>query len=314
MIEVDNLSKVYGEVRAVDGVSFNIGKGEVVGLLGPNGAGKTTVMRVLTGYHLPTSGSARVNGHDIYRESRLVRGSVGYLPENAPVYDELTVREYLEFIAGARAIDRKARRERMEEAAATCGIEEVIDRPIATLSKGFKQRVGVAQAIIHSPEILILDEPTTGLDPNQIKEMRRLLRDLGTKKTVILSTHVLGEVEAVCGRVLILNRGKIVAEGAPDAIAGRLKGKPRFRLEIRAKELKRSDFTKSAFVSEVLSLRGDAKGVYLAEIATTDETGAGERLFDWAVEHGYKILSMVPVSMSLEEIFSQLTLKKEGEG
>jgi len=312
MIEVENVTKLYGEVRAVDGVSFRIGKGEVVGLLGPNGAGKTTMMRILTGYHLPSSGRARINDYDIYADSVAVRRSVGYLPENAPVYDELTVGEYLEFIAGARAIPRPERAERIEEASRTCGLGSVMEQTISTLSKGYRQRVGVAQAIMHSPEILILDEPTTGLDPNQIKDMRRLLKELGNTKTVILSTHVLGEVEAVCGRVLIMNKGKIVAEGAPDVIAGKLKGKPRFRLEMRAAELGKADLLAAKFVAEVVSLSRGEKGHYTAELITTDERNSGELLFDWAVERGYKIISMVPVGMSLEEIFSQLT-REAGE-
>lgn len=313
MIEVDNVSKLYGEVRAVDGVSFRIGKGEVVGLLGPNGAGKTTMMRILTGYHLPSSGSARVNGFDINAESNDVKRSVGYLPENAPVYDELTVREYLEFIGGARGIPRGTRDEAIAGAAATCGLSKVMEQSIATLSKGYRQRVGVAQAIMHSPEILILDEPTTGLDPNQIKDMRRLLRELGRQKTVILSTHVLGEVEAVCDRVLILNAGKIVAEGSPERIAQQLKGEPRYRLEVRADRLERSDFKTAESITEVVSLQSVGRGRYLVEVATGRGSDAGERLFDWAVERGYKIVSMVPVSMSLEEIFSRLTVEGRGE-
>lgn len=310
MIEVDSVSKLFGEVKALDGVSFRIGKGEVVGLLGPNGAGKTTMMRILTGYHLPSDGRVLVNEHDIFRDSLEVRRSVGYLPENAPVYDELTVEEYLGFIAGARRLGREERRTRLEETAGICGIEDVMGQAIATLSKGYRQRVGIAQAIMHSPEILILDEPTTGLDPNQIKEIRDLLLRLGREKTVILSTHILAEVEAVCGRVLILNEGKIVAEGAPDEIAGRLKGRPRFRLEIRAAELDRKTLERADIVSEVASLSETGEGIYRAEVVTSDAADAADKLFDWAVAQGYKILSMVPVGMSLEEVFARLTVER----
>lgn len=313
MIEVEALSKLYGEVRAVDDVTFSIGKGEVVGLLGPNGAGKTTMMRILTGYHYPTSGSARIAGHDIYREAPAVRRSVGYLPENAPIYDELTVGEYLDFIADSRGLSRAEKAERMGEAATVCGIDSVIGQSISTLSKGFKQRVGIAQAIIHTPEILILDEPTTGLDPNQIKDIRRLLARIGEEKTVILSTHILGEVEAVCGRVLIMNGGRIVAEGTPAVIAERLKARPRLRLTIRAKSLKKADLLAAGVVAEVLTFSQGKEGSFVAEVATSSEQDAGERLFDWAVERGHKIVSMSPVGMSLEEIFAQLTDDREGK-
>ncbi len=314
MIEVDNVSKLFGEVKALDGVSFRIGKGEVVGLLGPNGAGKTTMMRILTGYHLPSEGSVLVNDHDIFKESLAVRRSVGYLPENAPVYDELTVEEYLDFIAGARRLGREERQTRLDETAEICGIDSVMGQSIATLSKGYRQRVGIAQAIMHSPEILILDEPTTGLDPNQIKEIRDLLRRLGREKTVILSTHILAEVEAVCGRVLILNEGRIVAEGTPEEIAGRLKGKPRFRLEIRAGKLDRKTLERADVIAEVVSFAATGQGSFRAEVLTSDVGDAADRLFDWAVAEGYKILSMVPVGMSLEEIFSRLTIQRGDEG
>jgi ABC-2 type transport system ATP-binding protein len=219
MIEAESLVKRYGRYTAVKGVSFRIDQGQVVGLLGPNGAGKTSIMRILTCYHFPTEGTARVDSHDVVGEPRRVRQSVGYLPENAPLYDDMKVREYLGFVADARGLGGALRRERMEMVTATCGLSEVFGREIRRLSKGYRQRVGLAQAIIHDPAVLVLDEPTSGLDPNQIVEIRSLIRSLGEKKTVILSTHILQEVEALCRRVLIMNAGRLVAQGTPDEIA-----------------------------------------------------------------------------------------------
>ena len=190
MIQVDEVRKNYGHVQAVRGVSFEVNQGEVFGLLGPNGAGKTTILRMLTGYHFPSSGTARVNGHDVYVDPISVKSSIGYLPESAPLYTELNVMEYLEFIAQARNIPPSERAGRIEWAVSQCGLEEVVYRSIDNLSKGYRQRTGLAQAIIHDPAILILDEPTTGLDPNQIIEIRRLIRELGREKTDIRSTHI----------------------------------------------------------------------------------------------------------------------------
>jgi ABC-2 type transport system ATP-binding protein len=219
MIEADNLVKRYGEFEAVKGVSFRVEQGQVVGLLGPNGAGKTSIMRILTCYHFPTEGSARVDSRDVVAEPRAVRQVVGYLPENAPLYDDMKVREYLGFVADVRGLSGARRRERTEAVVSTCGLAEVFGREIRRLSKGYRQRVGLAQAILHDPSVLVLDEPTSGLDPNQIVEIRSLIRSLGEKKTVVLSTHILQEVEALCRRVLIMNAGRLVAQGTPDEIA-----------------------------------------------------------------------------------------------
>ena len=219
MIEAENLVKRYGPFEAVKGVSFRIDQGQVVGLLGPNGAGKTSIMRILTCYHFPTEGTARVDSHDVVAQPRRVRESVGYLPENAPLYEDMKVREYLGFIADARGMGGTLRRDRMEMVTATCGLSPVFGREIRRLSKGYRQRVGLAQAILHDPAVLVLDEPTSGLDPNQIVEIRSLIKSLGEKKTVILSTHILQEVEALCRRVLIMNAGRLVAQGTPDEIA-----------------------------------------------------------------------------------------------
>jgi ABC-2 type transport system ATP-binding protein len=222
MIEAENLIKRYGRFEAVKGVSFRIDQGQVVGLLGPNGAGKTSIMRILTCYHFPTEGTARVDSHDVVSQPYRVRRAVGYLPENAPLYDDMKVREYLGFVADARGLTGARRRERTEMVVATCGLSPVFGREIRRLSKGYRQRVGLAQAILHDPPVLVLDEPTSGLDPNQIVEIRTLIRNLGERKTVVLSTHILQEVEALCRSVLIMNAGKLVAQGTPDEIARRL--------------------------------------------------------------------------------------------
>jgi ABC-2 type transport system ATP-binding protein len=216
MIEVKSLVKEYGSIRAVDGISFSVPAGQILGFLGPNGAGKSTTMKMLTGFIQPTDGSATIGGKDIVADSIDVRKQIGYLPESAPSYGEMTVREFLEFIAELRGKRGKmARAEAADKMKSTCSLSEVWERPIETLSKGYKQRVGFAQALIHDPPVLILDEPTDGLDPNQKFEVRRLIKEMGRNKTIILSTHILEEVEAVCERAIIIAQGKIVADASP---------------------------------------------------------------------------------------------------
>ena len=212
MIQVNHLTKSFGSERAVDDISFDVARGEVVGFLGPNGAGKSTTMRVLTCYLPPTSGSVSIDGRSVVGDSLAVRSMIGYLPETTPLYAEMTVTDYLKFIARLRGMTVEAERSRLPYVSAVCGLEGVLTKQIENLSKGFRQRVGLAQAMLHDPEILILDEPTSGLDPNQIVEIRELIQSLGEQKTVILSTHILPEVQASCDRVLIIDKGKIVAD------------------------------------------------------------------------------------------------------
>jgi ABC-2 type transport system ATP-binding protein len=219
MIEAASLVKRYGAFEAVKGVSFRIEAGQIVGLLGPNGAGKTSLMRVLTCYHFPDGGQARVDGHDVASEPQAVRRVVGYLPESSPLYPDMKVREYLGFIAEVRDLGGDLARRRLEWVVETCGLSEVWSRQIRRLSRGYRQRVGLAQAMLHDPAVLVLDEPTSGLDPNQIVEIRALIRGLGQRKTVLLSTHILQEVEAVCGRMLIMNAGRLAAQGTVAEIA-----------------------------------------------------------------------------------------------
>ncbi len=309
MIKVENIDKIYGRFKAVDNVSFHIGKGEIVGLLGPNGAGKTTIMKILTGYHYPTHGTAILNGYSIYDDLLKVKESTGYLPEMAPLYDDLTVIEYLDFMADIRKVPKSRKKTEIDRVIHECGLEPVIYRSIGKLSKGYRQRTGLAQAIIHSPDILILDEPTTGLDPNQIIEIRKLICDIGREKTVILSTHILQEVEAVCNRVLILNHGRIVAQGTPDTIRDQVQKDDRFTVEV-ASAVDAQALKALEPVSEILSTEA-LDGKTIIKISAQKGTDAGTKIFDWAVQNGYRLSALVPEQTSLEDIFRKLTNKTE---
>ncbi|MDR2738386.1 MAG: ATP-binding cassette domain-containing protein [Treponema sp.] len=316
MIEVHGLSKRYGPVEAVKDVSFAVGKDQVLGFLGPNGAGKTTIMKILTGYHFPSGGKALVDGISVEEFPVEVKTRIGYLPENVPLYGDLSPAEYLEFVAEARLIPRGDRQKRLQEALDACGLQSVRSRRIENLSKGYKQRVGLAQAIIHDPPILILDEPTSGLDPNQIIEIRSLIKELGKRKTVILSTHILQEVEAVCSQVMIINEGRIAAQGSPEEIAGTMKGGDSWELTLKgadihsiAERLARLDTNAKP---GSLETQGDAiinLNFFLPNAGGESGEGPseGERIFDWAVSQGYKILRMNRKRLSLEDIFVKLT-------
>jgi ABC-2 type transport system ATP-binding protein len=308
MIHVQNLSRSYGTFKAVDDVTFEVGKGQIVGLLGPNGAGKTTLMKMLTGYHFPAAGSIRIADFDLLEQTRQAQALIGYLPESSPVYPDLTVREYLEFMAGVRGMDAAAIPAAIDRALERTDASAFVNRVTSHLSKGQKQRVGLAQAILADPAILILDEPTSGLDPHQILEFRQLIQSIGREKTVILSTHIMQEVEAICERVLIMNKGKIVAEGKAADIARNLQGENRYQLRIKG-------LKGAAAVKSLAGLSGLTGKPELLE--DTDEpllacafpvqVSGGEALFDWAVAQHAKILSLVPQTISLEDLFVQLT-------
>ena len=307
MIEASNLGKRYGSLEAVRGVSFSINPGEVVGLLGPNGAGKTTIMKVLTCYMFPSYGEAKVAGFDIFTQPLEVKRAVGYLAENAPLYTDLNVMEYLDFMAEARALTSSRKRERIEWVIEECGLASVVYRGIDAISKGYKQRTGLAQAILHDPDILILDEPTTGLDPNQIIEIRRLITRLGKQKTVILSTHILQEVEATCNRVLILNDGQIVAQGTVEEIQREMKGEVLLRLLLKGAADPAPGLSRLQGVKDLLRCEAVSAGRYDIQLALNPDCGAEESVFDWAVNEGFKILEMVPQRLSLEDLFIKLT-------
>ncbi len=221
MIETDNLVRLFGSIRAVDGISFKVQKGEVLGFLGPNGAGKSTTMKLITGFLSPSTGTARVGGYDVQTHPREVRSMIGYLPENAPLYGEMEVGDFLSFVAEVRSLDKQQVKSAVERVITLTNLESVVDQRIETLSKGFKRRVGLAQSLIHDPEVLILDEPTDGLDPNQKHDVRNLIRGMAKDKCIVLSTHILEEVDEVCTRAVIVTRGRVVADGTPDELRGR---------------------------------------------------------------------------------------------
>lgn len=310
MIEVTELAKSYGSVRAVDGISFSIPKGEVVGLLGPNGAGKTTTMKMLTCYMPPTKGRATVDGLDVVDDSLAVRRRIGYLPESVPLYDDMGVYEYLDFIGRVRGMGTGDRKDAIRTMVDRCGLTPVIWKGISQLSKGFRQRLGLAQALIHNPDLLILDEPTTGLDPNQIVEIRQLIRDLGKEKTVILSTHIMQEVEAVCDRVLIIGDGKIVADGTPDQLHTEFHGAQELDVLIAGGEKAQVEKALKAIggVERVMATGARGKPV-AAQVSSPKESDLREAVFKCCVANDWVLLEMSRRVVSLEEIFRALTRK-----
>jgi len=312
MIEVDGISKRFGPIVAVDDVSFNISRGEILGFLGPNGAGKTTTMRILTGYIFPDTGTAKVAGYDIFESPIEVRKHIGYLPENNPLYTDMSVWDYLEFIAQVRDIPKSERRKRIDEVIQICGLESVIYRDIEELSKGYRQRVGLAQCMIHDPDILILDEPTSGLDPNQIVGIRELIKELGREKTVIISTHILPEVSATCNRVIIINRGKIVADGSPDELSDMAKGKLSIFVSLKAqKEDVEAKLSELPWIESFIEASSTEEGALRYKITPSDGDGRTEELFKLAVQNGWIITELYREKATLEDVFRQLTTRDE---
>ncbi|TKJ42508.1 ABC transporter [candidate division LCP-89 bacterium B3_LCP] len=307
MIDVKNLSKSYGETLAVDNISFEVQKGEILGFLGPNGAGKTTTMKILTCFMPPTSGDVTIDGLPIWQDSLEIRQKIGYLPEQNPLYHDMSVLDYLRFVAELRRIPKESVKSRIKYIVEVCGLKEVITRIIGELSKGYRQRVGLAQAMIHDPQILILDEPTSGLDPNQIVEIRNLIRELGKEKTVILSTHILSEVQATCNRAIIVNEGEIVADGALADLQSTFHGLDKINLEIKAPEngcaekLRAIDYVKQVTEKEA----ADELHQYVVEVEKGHDLR--EQIFDLSVREGWKLLELHQESTSLEDVFRQLT-------
>jgi ABC-2 type transport system ATP-binding protein len=301
MIRVTELTKDYGPRRAVDHITFEAQQGEILGFLGPNGAGKTTTMRVLAGYMPPTLGEAQVAGYDVVDESLEVRRRVGYLPETVPLYPDMTVFDYLKFMADLRHLPDGE--DRVDDALEMVGMENRSEGYISNLSKGMRQRVGLAQALLHKPEVLILDEPTIGLDPAQVVDVRNLIREIGKERTVLLSTHILSEAQQVCDRVLIINKGRIVAEDTPDNLRGRLAGAERVMLRVRgeADEL-------PAQIKKIPGVQG-AKLISDDSIEFQFAPGQDVRpaVAKMIVKAGYDLLELRQVGMSLEEIFLELT-------
>jgi len=300
-IEARKLSKHYGHLVAVDQLSFEVGAGEVLGLLGPNGAGKSTTMKMLTGFLAPTSGSARVNGHDIVDDSLAARRCMGYLPEGAPAYGEMTVRKFLEFVARARGFEGKSAVRAAGASIERLNLSGVPEQPIETLSKGFKRRVGLAQALLHDPQVLLLDEPTDGLDPNQKHEVRGLIRDMASDKIIIISTHVLEEVHALCNRAMIISDGRLLVDDSPAGLIARSRYHEAVTLVVEQPER----------VASTLSELPQARKVELREGELTIFPREGERLFevisDAVREHGWSVSELRLEAGRLDEVFRQVT-------
>jgi ABC-2 type transport system ATP-binding protein len=307
VIEVQHLTKRYGPVTAVDDVSFTVERGEILGFLGPNGAGKTTTMRILTGYMPPTGGKAIVGGYDVQEQPIEAKRRTGYLPETPPLYPDMTVRDYLDFCARIKGVPRAERSARVTNSMARTRIADVGHRHCGKLSKGYRQRVGLAQALLHNPDVLILDEPTAGLDPKQIIETRQLIKQLGGDHTVILSTHILPEVSQTCGRVVIINRGRVVAVDSPDNLTSRLRGSEAMFLQVDAGGADAKDVL--AAVPGVTQVRlAETRGAITAlEIESGQGRDVRRDLAAAIVHRGWGLLELRPMRMSLEEIFLHLT-------
>ena len=315
MIEVEGLTKDYGTTRAVSGVSFAVRQGEVLGFLGPNGAGKSTTMKMLTCFLAPTAGRARVAGHDVFDESIEVRRRIGYLPEDTPIYRDMTVVEYLEFAAQMRGMEADKAGARIREVGQRCGLSDVAGKLVGELSKGYRQRVGLAQAMLHDPDILLLDEPTSGLDPNQIVEIRSLIKEIGQEKTVVLSTHILPEVQATCSRIVIISGGKLVADGTPEALRARERG-GRYRVVVESngisKEAIRDRLASLAGVARCEMLSGEA-GAHAFAIDASASDDLRKAIFRTVVDNRWTLLELARESASLEDVFRHLTTREESK-
>ncbi|MFN0158662.1 MAG: ATP-binding cassette domain-containing protein [Bacteroidota bacterium] len=309
-ITVRNLTKVYGEQKAIDGISFDVKTGEILGFLGPNGAGKTTTMKIITCFMPPTSGMVEVDGMDIVEHSLAVRKKIGYLPEMNPLYLDMNVVDYIEYSARLHGLKQNAG-PRIREMVHVCGLEGVRHKDIGELSKGYRQRVGLAQAMIHEPDVLILDEPTSGLDPNQIVEIRNLIKQLGRAKTVILSTHILSEVQATCDRVLIINEGKIVADGTPGQLQQDFRGTDSLTLELKTPAVDPLQHVtpKLRNISSVtgVELMSAKDSVCMLTVNMEKGVDVREAVFRLAVQEGWIVLEMHRKTTSLEEVFHKLT-------
>ncbi len=312
-LKVSELTKLFGSTAAVNNVSFEIDKPSVVGFLGPNGAGKTTTMRIITGFLAPTKGTITIDGESVGPDNFKLRSKIGYLPESNPLYTELEVHEYLKFAGELSGLSAEATQERLDYVVARCGLKEVLYEPIFQLSKGYKQRVGLAQAIIHDPEILILDEPTSGLDPNQVVEIRSLISELAKEKFVVLSTHILSEVQALCNRVFIINKGKLVLDATSEELqhggTGNISVLVRTRSTLDAVE----GIFENAFQPKRLSLKEEGGAISL-QLAIADSNDVREKIFDVCVSNGFKMLGLYSSGSDLEKVFRQLTVGNDETG
>jgi ABC-2 type transport system ATP-binding protein len=313
MVEARSLAKSFGATQALRGVSFRVSKGEVLGFLGPNGAGKTTTMKILTGFLRPGSGQAIIGGIDVADDPLAARRLIGYLPENAPLYDDMMVIDFLTYVAELRRVPSDVLRQRLKTICERCGLVSVLGKDIGQLSKGFRQRVGLAQAMVHDPDLLILDEPTSGLDPNQIVEIRALIKDLGRAKTVILSTHILPEVQATCSRIVIINEGTLVADDTPEHLTEQSAGAV-VRVVLRAKngvpidpDKARSVLSALPGIRAVQSTDGEGAGTVAFSLTSSGSADPREAIFSAAVSNGFVLLELHRQRVSLEDTFRRLT-------
>ncbi len=314
MIEVSNLTKKYGKHTAVDDLSFRVEKGQIYGFLGPNGAGKSTTMNIITGYLAATEGTVRINGYDVLKEPEEAKKCIGYLPELPPLYMDMTVGEYLHFVAELKKVPAKERSSQLEEIMEKTGITEMKGRLIKNLSKGYKQRVGLAQALVGYPEVIILDEPSVGLDPKQIIEMREFIRSLGEEHTVILSSHILSEVKAVCDHIMIISHGKLVASDSPENLQKMMGGSSELKLSVRGREEEVMNVLSSLeYVQSVEQDDSEEIGCVKVVITTEQNVDVREQVFYKLAEANLPIMSMQKVEKSLEDIFLELTEESEKE-
>ncbi|MBM3493574.1 MAG: ATP-binding cassette domain-containing protein [Armatimonadetes bacterium] len=312
MVEVKDLTKYYGEYAAIEGVSFKVEEGEILGFLGPNAAGKTTTMRIVAGFKTPTSGTATVAGTDVVRDSVEARRKLGYLPEQVPLYDDMSVREYLAFCANVRGVPKGKIGERVDAVMDATRVTEYADALILKLSKGFRQRVGIAQALVHDPPLLILDEPTVGLDPRQIVEVRELIRGLRGSHTVILSTHILPEVQVVCDRVVIINGGRIAAIDTPEALTARLQRTHEIRVEVRGPRKEVADALRKIAGARSVADEEVGEGVHRFTVDADPDKDLREAAAALIVQRGWGLREMASVAMSLEDVYIQLTTAEPG--
>jgi len=306
-VSVNNLTKKYQNQRAVDNISFEVKTGEVLGFLGPNGAGKTTTMKIITGFMAPSDGDAKINGISVLEDPEKIKPLIGYLPESNPLYQDMPVLEYLEFIAELQNVPKDNVQNKIAEMVKVCGLNVEKHKKIYELSKGYRQRVGLAQAMIHDPEILILDEPTTGLDPNQIVEIRNLIKEIGREKTVILSTHILPEVEATCDRILIIDDGKIVADGTSESLRKQAQGQEMLRVGISEAEDKDKVITGLQTLDTVGLVDPIEGNGFTFLVNSKNDSSSRKPIFKLCVKNNWVLSELTPIETKLEDIFRDLT-------
>jgi len=313
MIHVEDLTKYYGDLCAVDHINFDIRKGEILGLLGPNGAGKTTTLRMLTGYLRPTSGTIRVKDYTIEEHSLEIKKLLGYLPEAAPLYHDMLVYDYLDYVANMRELERNRKLSRIRDMAELCGLNEVMHQPIGELSKGYRQRVGLAHAMMSDPEILVLDEPTLGLDPNQIVEIRDIIRQIGSEKTIIFSTHILSEAEATCDRIVIIHRGKIVADSSTESLKQSASGECLINISLKNARVKSVEKALGS-IDGILDLvhRVDQEGILQVSLTCRPPIDLREEIYQAIKRTKWVLLEFRQEAKTLENVFRELT-SEQGE-